>query len=154
MIPLEDLRRYSLFAALDDAALELIRPRLQPEAHPAGSAIVEQGAHGDRVYFLVEGRVAIEVDGVELDQLHAGAQFGEMHFFDIQTRSAAVVAREPTRTLSLDNRDLRALQQVSPQAYFMLMMNCGRDISRRLRALNHKYVQLLRQVATSHPSSR
>ncbi|MFW5750347.1 MAG: cyclic nucleotide-binding domain-containing protein [Planctomycetota bacterium] len=149
MIPLADLRRYSLFAALDDGALELIRPRLQPAAHPAGSAILEQGAHGDRVYFLVEGRVAIEVDGTELLELHAGQQFGEMHFFDIQTRSAAVIAREPTRTLSLDNRDLRALQQANPQAYFLLMMNCGRDISRRLRALNHKYVNLLRQMAAA-----
>jgi CRP/FNR family cyclic AMP-dependent transcriptional regulator len=146
MIPVAvtELRRYSMFAGVADAALDFVLERMGRIHFEAGAVILEQGAHGEGVYFIREGRVRIEVDGIEIAELHEGELFGEMHLIDIQTRSAAVYACAPVDALTLSNADLMALRKRDIEAFIMILMNCSRDISRRLRESNRRYAALLR----------
>lgn len=146
MIPVAaaELRRYSMFAGVADAALDFVLERMGRIHFETGALILEQGAHGEGVYFIREGQVRIEVDGIQIAVLHEGDLFGEMHLIDIQTRSAAVYAGTSVEALTLSNADLMALRKRDIESFIMILMNCSRDISRRLRESNRQYAALLR----------
>ncbi|MHC5068683.1 MAG: cyclic nucleotide-binding domain-containing protein [Planctomycetota bacterium] len=148
MIDLHRLRNYSLFGGLNEDTLSFLLSLLQREEFVAGHDIVRQGAKGDSVYFIVSGKVAVRVDGRTVHRLGEGEQFGEMHLIDIQARSATVTAETDVTALSFTNRDLLLLRRHDLEAFTMLLMNCARDISRRLREMNHQYAKLAR--ATRH----
>jgi CRP-like cAMP-binding protein len=141
MISNETLRLYSLFAGLPDDALDVPRPRFRREMVAPGEAWVTQGSSGDRVHCILEGTAEVFVDGESVAKLTAGQQFGEMHLVDVQERSASVVALTALITLSLNTADLIHLKRANAEAALMLMLNCARDVSRRLRVMNRRYVQ-------------
>lgn len=141
-----DLRRYSLFAGVGDGPLTGLLSRLERHHFAAGTTIVAQGAHDEGVHFIREGRVRVEVDGVPVAVLHEGEQFGEMHLIDIQVRSAAVIAITGLDTLRLSHRELLALRRSDPEDFILILMNCARDVSRRLRESNRRYAALLRRL--------
>jgi len=140
-----DLRRYSLFAGVGDEALGPLLDRLERRHWQAGDTIVAQGAHDEGIYFIREGRVRVEVDGIQIAVLHEGEQFGEMHLIDVQVRSAAVIASTGVETLRLSHRELLGLRKTHPEAFILILMNCARDVSRRLRESNRRYAALLRR---------
>lgn len=60
-----------------------------------GSVIIEQGSHGNDLYFILAGSFAIVVNGREVARKEAGQHVGEMAVIDPKARrSAAVVALE------------------------------------------------------------
>jgi CRP/FNR family transcriptional regulator, cyclic AMP receptor protein len=144
MIDLDHLREYSLFAGLSFETLDFVCGLLQRQTWICGQDVVRQGERDDRVYFIQEGRVVVRVDGLMMAELREGEQFGEMHLIDIQARSATVTAVTDTVTLSLSNRDIFALRKRNMEAFIVLVMNCARDISRRLRHTNQRNVELMR----------
>ena len=140
----KDLRCYSLFAGLADAVLEQILPQLQRHEHRKGSVVLAQGDHDGRVFFILDGSVEVAADGVPIAVLREGQQFGEMHLIDVQTRSATVSAVSDVTLLSLSSADLLAMRKVDQEAFILIIMNCSRDISRRLRDMNQRYAALVR----------
>ena len=70
---------------------------------PDGAAIAEQGARGDAMYILVEGRAEVTRAGARLATLGAGDLFGEILYFanDIGARSSTVRALGPVLLLEL-----------------------------------------------------
>lgn len=146
-----DLRRYSLFAGVSDEDLGPLLVRMERRHFAAGTTIVGQGDHDEGVHFIREGRVRIEVDGIPVAVLHEGNQFGEMHLIDVQARSAAVIAITDVDTLRLSHRHLLELRKRAPEAFVLVMMNCARDVSRRLRESNRRYAALLRRLGESAP---
>lgn len=146
MIHIDNLRTYSLFAGLPDPVLERLRTMVVVESFDQGAAMVIQGEGGDRVHGILHGRAWVYVDGEHVASLGPGQQFGEMHLVDVQARSASVVAATPLRTVSLSKAQLLALQRDDAEAALMVLLNCARDVSRRLRDMNHRYVGMLRQV--------
>jgi len=145
MISLDDLRRYSLFGGLADEHLDFIKSIITRERIDPGEVIFEEGSSGDDVYFILEGEVAVTVDGHRVETLGEGEQFGEMHMIDIQTRSATVTALRPTVLLKLRHEDFHAIKKRCAESYIMLLMNCGREVSRRLRKTNRKLVEYLQR---------
>ncbi|MEL7252833.1 MAG: cyclic nucleotide-binding domain-containing protein [Pseudomonadota bacterium] len=94
----------------------------------AGSIVFEKGDPVDSLYFLAQGRVAIEGIGVEL---HDGEIFGEMAFFtESATRTATVRCLEDTLVYELDKTRFMRLQFEDP-GFGMAIM---RTITRRLQA--------------------
>ncbi len=59
---------------------------------PAGSTVVEQGDSGDEMYLVLDGVLAIEVDGNELAALGPGAVLGERSVLEGGRRSATLRA--------------------------------------------------------------
>ena len=148
MIDVEHLRQYSLFGGLADEPLQYLKDCMRKRTFVAGEVIFRQGDHGDEVCFLVSGSVRIVHDGYEVAQIHEGQQFGEMHLIDIMARSADVVGMNPGLLYILSAKDFLALKRRDAETYLMLMMNCSRDVSRRLRQMNERYVGLLKASGT------
>ena len=85
----------------------------------------------DKMYFLVEGRVALVAKGRQIGEPKVGEIFGEMAAISDSPRSATAVAQTPCRVISLDDKGFAAALQKKPE--FALMM-LGTMIM-RLRAM-------------------
>jgi len=137
------LEKHALFGGLQPAEIDLLRSLMREERFHKGHDIVKEGDLGDRLYFIRSGSVEVikacpDDAGAtaQLAVLNTGDTFGEMELIDIQRRSATVRALEDVDALSLSNRDLYRISQENMHTFAMLVMNIGREISRRLRRLN------------------
>ena len=74
----------------------------------------------DKMYFLVEGKVALSVRGKPLGVVKVGEIFGEMAAISDSPRSASAVARSACRVIALDDKQFYAALQKKPE--FALMM--------------------------------
>jgi CRP-like cAMP-binding protein len=106
-LDLAGLRSIPLFASLDDDSAELILLGAREQLAIAGEAVVEQWQVSRDLYVVLEGSVAVEIDGREVRRLGPGEFFGEVAALDWgagfgRTRTATVVTREPARLLVLD----------------------------------------------------
>jgi CRP/FNR family transcriptional regulator, cyclic AMP receptor protein len=85
----------------------------------------------DKMYYLVEGQVALVAKGKPIGMPKAGEVFGEMATISDSPRSATALARSGCRVLSLDDKQFLAALEKKPE--FALMM-LGTMIG-RLRAM-------------------
>lgn len=75
----------------------------------------------DRMYLLLEGSVAITVDGKAVDTVRAGEIFGEMTSLTNSRRSATATARTDCSVIALDGGQFRKAIQRKPDFVLMLM---------------------------------
>jgi CRP-like cAMP-binding protein len=132
----DELARYSLFGGLSDAQLRPLITRLVVEDVAAGTVVIREGEHGDRLWCIVTGAVEVRRHGTLIARLGPGATIGEMELIDMQPRSATVTALTPCQLYGLALRDILALQRRDLPAFTLVVMNLARDLSRRLRHLD------------------
>jgi voltage-gated potassium channel len=102
-----------LFQKLGPAALVEIVRALRPRNLPAGAVICRIGETGDRMFFVVEGRVSVATPNPV--ELGPGAFFGEMALISGEPRSATVSAATAVSLLSLHSADFQMLCSSSPE---------------------------------------
>lgn len=73
-----------------------------------------------RMYFILEGDVALSIGGKPLDVLKKGEIVGEMAVISGRPRSATAVAKSDTRVCSLDAEELKSALGRSPEFALML----------------------------------
>jgi len=71
------------------------RPRLRKVV--AGDVLTRQGDAGDELYLLLDGVLAVDVDGEVLAELGPGAVLGERALLEGGTRTATLTARTPCK---------------------------------------------------------
>jgi flavin reductase (DIM6/NTAB) family NADH-FMN oxidoreductase RutF len=121
------LARAPVFSTLSPELLEPILASGEERAFQAGETIVRQGAPGDDLYVILEGRVRVERGGRAVESLDRGEFFGEVAVLDGRPRSADVVAETPVRTLKLSRELIRdALEREPRAAWAMLQVLAGR----------------------------
>jgi flavin reductase (DIM6/NTAB) family NADH-FMN oxidoreductase RutF len=121
------LARAPVFSTLSPELLEPILASGEERAFQAGETIVRQGAPGDDLYVILEGRVRVERGGRAVESLDRGEFFGEVAVLDGRPRSADVVAETPVRTLKLSREVIRdALVREPRAAWAMLQVLAGR----------------------------
>lgn len=81
---------------------------------PTGAVVTRQGDPGDEVYLLLDGVLAVEVDGRRLGELGPGAVLGERALLEGGVRTSTVVATTPVRlavapAATIDREALRTL---------------------------------------------
>lgn len=106
---LDGLRHSHLFEVLSDAELEFLAERARLQVFAPGEMTVRQGEAGASLYFVLQGEMAVEVDGHEVAQLSKGRMFGEMSLLTGALRSATVRARSEARLAELLKEDLAHL---------------------------------------------
>jgi len=81
----------------------------------AGATLVEQGDPGDALFVLLDGVLAVEVDGNALAEVGPGALLGERAVIEGGTRTATLRAVTPAKVAvaAADDIDMDALAQVS-----------------------------------------
>jgi len=102
--------RLPLLAGLPPQRLQAVARLLKPRFALPGEYLVRRGEHGDAMYFIASGQVAVVVAGkAEALKLDAGSFFGELALLSHQPRSADVHAVGYCHLLELDARDFRRL---------------------------------------------
>ncbi|MDQ6909291.1 MAG: cyclic nucleotide-binding domain-containing protein [Actinomycetota bacterium] len=89
------------------------KPKLQKLA--AGKTLVEQGDPGDALFLLLDGVLAVEVDGEPLAEVGPGAVLGERAVLEGGVRTATLRAVTPAKVAvaRADQVDIEALAEVS-----------------------------------------
>jgi CRP-like cAMP-binding protein len=82
----------------------------------AGAKVIQLDEYGTAVYFVEHGEAVVRIDGGEVDQtLGPGDMFGEIALLLTGERTADVVARTPTKLLSLCGQDFEYIRQRVPE---------------------------------------
>jgi CRP-like cAMP-binding protein len=128
----DELASLSLFADLQRPQLEAVAHIFNEESFAPGQRILRQGFAGSGFYVIMEGEVAIRIDGEDRARLSKGDFFGEMSLLLGEPPVADVVSVGELHVLHLAGPDLKAfLEQYAPVMYRMLQ-----SVARRLRNAN------------------
>ena len=145
------LRRMPIFGGLNDSAIGFILERSITASVEAGGYFFREGDAARSLHVLIAGSVIIEKNWegvpVELRSLEKGDCFGEMAIIDLQARSASVRASTDCQTIEITRATLHQLYQQDLEQYAILMMNMGREVSRRLRTASERLFALDRTLA-------
>ncbi len=111
--------------------------------YPKRSVIIHAGDPADTLYYIIRGsvRVMIEDDNgheMVLAYLNKGDFFGEMGLFEIDQRSALVIARESCELAEMSYAKFRAITHQNPEILFML----SSQMASRLRQTSRKVINL------------
>jgi signal transduction histidine kinase/CRP-like cAMP-binding protein len=155
MIPIQLLRKVSIFEGLTDTQLERIAEICSEETHPAGSLILEEGEPAERLYILREGRVSLEmgvrmwperrVRQLRVEVLNAGQPFGlsTLTNSDVWTMSARAVDR--CRSIALGVQHLRRLMDSDPAMGYEINAGLTNVLAERLRYTRLSLTEFLGQ---------
>ena len=118
----------------EDADLaETICDRAEILGFDSGTAIIEEDAPDDDMYFILSGAVSVRVGGREVGVRAAGQHIGEMAVVDPgQPRSASVVAEGEVVAARVSAIAFASLAESNPR----LWRNVARGLARRLRQRN------------------
>ena len=93
-----------LLACLSESERMVVAEGMRLLRYAPGETLVRQGEPGDALFVLEAGTVRIEVDGLEVGQMHAPDCFGEMALMTGEPRSATIraVGEVTVRTIHRD----------------------------------------------------
>jgi CRP/FNR family transcriptional regulator, cyclic AMP receptor protein len=115
---------------------------------PPGAEIIREGAGGDFMLMLLEGRIEVHKrDRWNTPQLlasvDAGRTLGEMSMIDGEPRFATCVATEPSLIAVLDRESLARIIVEQPLLGAKVLMELVLMLSHRLRATSQRLLGLL-----------
>ena len=137
------LKTVSLFNGLSDHQLQRLIDISAEEIFDDEDIIIEQGAEGDKLYFISEGQVEILVRRRPTEPnrsqvyLGRGQIFGEMALIDMGKRSATVRCSQDHTVLHvIDSDDFSDLCSSDTAIGYIIMRNMAIDLSFKLRHRN------------------
>ena len=128
----------SLFDGLEQEQIDSILSKMNEEVFEAGTDIIVEGGHNDKLRFILEGQVAVVKGGLILMVLEEGSVFGEMELLDVEPVEATIKTLATTKVMSLSIDALGEIYESDLKTYSFLLMNLARDLSRRLRRMDVK----------------
>lgn len=145
-----------LLAGADDAARLAVFRVLAGASAPAGTPLLRQGLANDRLWFVVDGSVAVErarPDGrVDvLATLSAPAVFGTTTFFRPTVPSATIRATADLTLWTMDHAAHDRLRRDDPRAAEALALAIVRVLSERFDQLDRRLAELMAEHAEDHP---
>lgn len=128
------LHQLRLFSGLPAEKTAILEAEAQTRSFKRGEVVFHKGDPGEAMFMILEGQVKIVLpseggDEALLGVLDQGDFFGELSLIDGRSRSATIVATEPTETLVLHRDALLRLVRTSPEVAIDLL----RALSQRLR---------------------
>jgi len=128
----DTLSGLALFADLSRPQVEAVAHQMTEESYPTGQRILRQGFTGTGFYVIVEGEVAIKIDGDEIARLGKGDFFGEMSILLGEPPVADVVTTRQLRALHLGGPELEGFLRENPSVMYRML----KSIALRLRNAN------------------
>jgi CRP-like cAMP-binding protein len=138
MVNPESLQKYSLFGGLDAEQVELILPLMIQETFGPDELIITEGKPNDKIYFLIEGTVAVTKNNIALSRFGEGEEFGEIEVLDVMPSVASIKSISNVKVMSISNKALRDIYKIDVKIFSLIIMNLARDLSRRLRRMDEK----------------
>ena len=91
--------------------------------------IFKQGEKGDKAYLLLDGRVAIEVNGKKVAEISEMEIFGEMSLILNKPRTASIKALKPSIVLPINQKILSDLLSECPPVIASLVKQLAYRLS-------------------------
>lgn len=144
LLTVENLRINAAFKYVADASLNSILKMCKEERFPSNTIIFQENTRGERLYFIMEGRIKISKVtkyGAEtvLAYFTKGDFFGEMELLDDQTRSARATAVENTVCATIGKQDFDNLLKSNS----IVQVNMLKSLTKRLRSADQAIVNEL-----------
>jgi CRP/FNR family transcriptional regulator, cyclic AMP receptor protein len=118
------------FALLSKRHLRRVLKAMHEYQYPAGESIVREGAHGQTLFVVLEGKARVSRRGRTVGRVGPGDFFGEIAVLDRGPRTASVVAETPVRCWALHREELRDLIKAEPTLGWALL----ESLASRLRS--------------------
>lgn len=118
-------------------SIDLFRNEDQFEAFAPGQVIFREGEEGHVMYVVLEGRVSLQINGVQVEELEAGGMLGEMALIDSIPRSATAIALTDCKLVPIDEKRFGFLVQQTPRFALQVM----RVLADRLRRTDARFVK-------------
>lgn len=125
----DTLAGLTLFADLSRPQLEQVSHKMSEESFPEGQRVLRQGFSGTGFYVVLDGEVAIRIDGQEVARLAKGDFFGEMSVLLGEPPVADVVALRQLHVLHLGGPELEGFLRDHPS----VMLRMLKTVAMRLR---------------------
>jgi CRP-like cAMP-binding protein len=123
------LKANTLLGDLPADTLAELAGRMRDVEVPAGAVLFREGDPGEVAFFVVDGTLRIEKDGIQLTDLSRGECVGEFALIDAGPRSATAVALTPVRLLEWRRADFETALATSPST----AMGVVRGLTGKLR---------------------
>jgi CRP-like cAMP-binding protein len=117
----DTLAGLSLFADLSRPQLEQVAHKMTEESYPVGQRILRQGFTGTGFYVILDGEVAIKIDGDERARLQKGDFFGEMSILLGEPPVADVVTTRQLHVLHLGGPELEGFLRDHPPIMYRML---------------------------------
>ncbi len=145
MLEVQELRRFELFANLDDKELAELAKIGSRENLGAGSEVLAEGEVASTVYIVVDGKVSVSMKsrrGQEavIDEVGRGGMFGWSAVLDDQTFTAAVKTIADSTLVAFDGDRLRQLFAKDHRIGYQIVRNIALVISARMTHLRSRLV--------------
>jgi CRP-like cAMP-binding protein len=142
------LRELPQFRAISDAEFAAVANVVRPIKVRSGDILFEQGARGDTMLFVAEGRLKTELvtgpgQTTDLGPVTAGQVVGEMAALDPAPRAAQVRAASDGLVFELGVSGLRELRTTAPAVAATLTSSIIADVTARLRSIDQRIEQEL-----------
>ena len=128
----DTLSGLALFADLSRPQIEAVAHKMTEESYPTGQRILRQGFTGTGFYVIVDGEVAIKVDGNEIARLGKGDFFGETSILLGEPPVADVVTTRQLRVLHLGGPELEGFLNEHPPVMYRML----KSMAMRIRNAN------------------
>lgn len=110
-----------LFASCTKRDLKIVARHTEAVTVAAGTPIVEQGAPGDALFMVLDGKATVEKDGKPIATIGPGDHFGELALLDPAPRNATVRAETEVTVAVIGKRVLSALLRDVPEMNLKLL---------------------------------
>jgi len=138
MVRASSLQKYALFGGLLEEQINNIIPLMKEEVYNPEDFLIVEGKANDKIFFLLEGHVAVTRNDIELTHFGEGEAIGEMEVLDVMPAVASIRALSHVKVISISNKALREIYKLDVKTFSLIIMNLARDLSRRLRKMDEK----------------
>lgn len=136
-----------LLANFTPEELSLLSSFGDSRAYQTDEIVIRQGDENDHLYLVLKGKLDVfqDVEGMnkKVATLEAGDSLGEVSVFDPGPASATVCASSETEVWLITRQSLDRLHAASPKVAYRLLSRITTCLSKRLRLMNDKVVDLV-----------
>ncbi|WP_253161602.1 Crp/Fnr family transcriptional regulator [Stieleria tagensis] len=136
------IQKIAICGGLKTETLRFVLQQSQEIERVSGEFFFREGDAGDCLYVLKSGTALVQRSWqgreIVLARIRPGDCFGEMSLIDLQRRFAAVTAETDCTAIRVPYSAICKLVQFDMEQYTMVMMNLGREVSRRLRVAGNR----------------
>ncbi|KAI9332665.1 cyclic nucleotide-binding-like protein [Obelidium mucronatum] len=115
------LQGFPLFASFPRSILEQISLSAYELKRKEGQVIISKGEEGAEMFFIVDGMVAVVVDGKELSRLSRPVFFGELGVLFKFQRTATIIAKTDTVLAVVTKQKLDEIVEAANPAVQLIM---------------------------------
>ncbi len=113
-----------------------------------GEFLFVEGDKGDFMGFVVNGVLEVKKksttgENITIARLTKGSTIGEMALIDKATRSATVIAKQPTTMITLTEKGFNRLIEKSPTLGIKIIQKAARLLSLNMRRTSSKLADLM-----------